>query len=61
MRAAAHRTRLLKAVEARIAERPVATDRRQDDEILPEPISADMIARIKDDASKLPSHGAHRA
>lgn len=58
-------TRLLEAVEKLIAERSAATDRRPDDEILPEPISADTIAKIRDDASKLPSHAdsgpAHRA
>jgi len=58
-------TRLLEAVEKLLAERPAATDRRPDDEILDDPISADTIARIRDDASKLPQHEptgpAHRA
>lgn len=51
-------TRLLEAVEKLLAERPAATDRRPDEEILEDPISADTIARIRDDASKLPSHAS---
>ena len=58
-------TRLLEAVGKLIAERPAASEHRPEDETLPEPISADTLARIKEDASKLSDHAyfapLHRA